>query len=70
MDSEVSERRNIEKRIMEEAEEKHKQSLWEDRHYGTPSAFWESAVALGLATPAERDMAKSSYGELWHYRGD
>ena len=66
--------RNLEFRIDTDAlnvkgEEYHR-GLMIDKHYGAPYSYWRSALDSGLATQEEFDMARASYGNLWHYRGD
>lgn len=56
--------------ILEAANEEQRRSLLIDRHYGAPYSFWSSAKAYGLATDEDVQQARSSYGNLWHYRGD
>lgn len=44
--------------------------LGNDNVYGSPAAFWATALRAGLVTQAEYDRARHLVGSGWNYRGD
>ena len=47
-----------------------KRQLGEDDAYGSPAAFWRTALGAGLVDKVEADRARHIMGSLWLYRGD
>jgi hypothetical protein len=41
-----------------------------DFNYGSPQSYWKSALAQGVCSEFEYELAEKYYGHMFGYRGD